>query len=58
MKSTRGCSVGITDNEGFMTYAIKVASGAMIYISDFMTIGSGIQAILRLLPQQFGTLQY
>jgi hypothetical protein len=39
-----------------MVYAIEMASGSMIYIPSFMTIGSGIQVILRLLRQQFERL--
>jgi hypothetical protein len=40
-----------------MKYAIKMASGGMIYVPSFMTISSGIQIILRILPQQFERLQ-
>jgi hypothetical protein len=29
-----------------MKYAIKMGSGAMIYISSFMKIGSGIQKLI------------
>jgi hypothetical protein len=39
--------------EWFMKHAIEMASGDMIYIISFMEIGSGIQEILRVLPQQF-----
>jgi hypothetical protein len=35
-----------------------MASGCMIYIPRFMKIGSGIQAILRSVPQQFERPQY
>jgi hypothetical protein len=35
-----------------MKYAVEMGSGGMIYIPSFMTIGSGIQVILRLLPRQ------
>jgi hypothetical protein len=35
----------------------EMVSGAMIYVPSSMTIGSGIQVILRLLPQQFERLQ-
>jgi hypothetical protein len=38
---------------GIYEVAIEVASCGMIYIPSFMTIGSGIQVVLRLLPQQF-----
>jgi hypothetical protein len=34
-----------------MIFAIEMASDVMI--PSFMTIGTGIQVILRLLPQQF-----
>jgi hypothetical protein len=40
-----GCSVGITDY-------LEMASGPRV-----MTIGSGTQVILRLLPQQYERLQ-
>jgi hypothetical protein len=36
-----------------MKYAIEMASGSMMYTPTFMMIGSGIQVMLRLLPQQF-----
>jgi hypothetical protein len=32
---------------GIKMYAIKMASCGMIYISSFMNIGTGVQAILR-----------
>jgi hypothetical protein len=35
-----------------MKYIVEMASDGMIYIPSFMKIGSGIQVILRLLPQQ------
>jgi hypothetical protein len=35
----------------------EMFSDAMIYVSSSMTTGSGIQVILRLLPQQFERLQ-
>jgi hypothetical protein len=41
-----------------MTYTVEMALGSMIYISSFMMIGSGIQIIVRLLPQQFDRLQF
>jgi hypothetical protein len=37
----------------FMKYATEMASGGMMYIPSFITISSGAQVILRLLPQQF-----
>jgi hypothetical protein len=40
-----------------MKYVTEMASGGMTYIPSFMTIDSGIQVILRLLPQQFDWLQ-
>jgi hypothetical protein len=38
-----------------MKYAVEMASGGMIqaYLPSFMKIGSGIQLMLRFLPQQF-----
>jgi hypothetical protein len=38
---------------GCTKYAIEMATGGMIYIPKFITICSGIQVILRLIPQQF-----
>jgi hypothetical protein len=35
-----------------MKYSGEMASGGMMYIPSFRTIGSGIQLILRLLSQQ------
>jgi hypothetical protein len=40
-----------------MKYVIQMDSGGMIYIQSCIMIGSGIQIILRLLPQQFERLQ-
>jgi hypothetical protein len=40
-----------------MKYAVQIVSDVMIYIPRLMTIGSGIEVILRLLPQQFERLQ-
>jgi hypothetical protein len=34
-----------------MKYAVEMTSGVMIHIPIFMTAGSGIQAILKLLLQ-------
>jgi hypothetical protein len=36
---------------------IEITSGGMVYISSFMMIGSDLQLILRLLPQQFERVQ-
>jgi hypothetical protein len=36
----------------------ELASGGMIYTPSFMTISSGIQAILRLFPNEPERLQY
>jgi hypothetical protein len=41
----------------FFKYAVEMVSGVMMYIPSFMTIGSGIRVILRLLPQQFESMQ-
>jgi hypothetical protein len=41
-----------------MNCAVEMSLGGMIYIPSFMTISSGIQVILRLLPQRFERLQY
>jgi hypothetical protein len=37
-------------------YTIEMASVGMIYVPSFMTIGSGMRVILRVLPQQFERL--
>jgi hypothetical protein len=34
-------------------YALEMTSGGMTYKQSFMTIGSGIQLIVRLLPENF-----
>jgi hypothetical protein len=41
----------------FMTYAAEIISDGMhdTYMPSFMTIGSGIQIIIGILRQQFGT---
>jgi hypothetical protein len=39
-----------------MMYAVKITSGGMVYIPGSMTFGSGIQEILRMLPQQYERL--
>jgi hypothetical protein len=39
-------------------YAAEMASGGTIYIPSYMKIGSGIQAMLKLLPQQLGRMQW
>jgi hypothetical protein len=39
-----------------MRYVVAIGSGVMVYLSSFMRIGTGIRAILRLLPQQFERL--
>jgi hypothetical protein len=38
-------------------YTVEMVSDSMIYVSSFMKTGSGIQAMLRLLPRQSGRLQ-
>jgi hypothetical protein len=43
----RGCRVDYYGWERFMKYAIVMASGGIIYISSVMTIGSGVQIIVR-----------
>jgi hypothetical protein len=43
--------------KGFMKYVVEIASGGLIHVADFITIGSRILVILRLLPQQFHMLQ-
>jgi hypothetical protein len=42
--------------EGIYDIASEMASGDMIYIPSFTTIGSGIRVILRIIPQQFERL--
>jgi hypothetical protein len=37
-----------------MKYIVEMASDGMIYIASFIRICSGIQVILRILPQKFG----
>jgi hypothetical protein len=41
-----------------MKHAAELASGGMMYIPRLMKIGSDIQIIFSLLPQQFERLQY
>jgi hypothetical protein len=41
-----------------MKYAVEMFISTMIYISSFMTVGTGIQVILRLLPKQLERLQF
>jgi hypothetical protein len=48
----RGCNVGITNGKGFLMYAFKIISDGT-QTQCFMTIGSGIQIMLRILHQQF-----
>jgi hypothetical protein len=33
--------------EGLMMYAVEMASCGMLYLTDFMNIGTGVQAVLR-----------
>jgi hypothetical protein len=40
-----------------MNYDVEMDSGGMIYVPSFTMINSGIQVILRLLPQQSERLQ-
>jgi hypothetical protein len=42
----RCCNVGITDGKVFLNYAVKMGSGAMISVSSFIKIGSGIQNLI------------
>jgi hypothetical protein len=41
---------------GIYDMCLELIRGCMIYVPDFMPISSGIQLILRLLPQQFQRL--
>jgi hypothetical protein len=41
-----------------MKLAVELASGGLMYMPGFMMIGSGIQVILWLLPQQFERYWY
>jgi hypothetical protein len=44
----KGCNVGITKGgEELMMYAFKMPSCDMIFLPSFMTIGTGVQAMLR-----------
>jgi hypothetical protein len=36
-----------------MECTVEMTSGGIIHLPSFMTIGSGIQVILRLLPKEF-----
>jgi hypothetical protein len=40
-----------------MNYVAEMVAGSIIHIQSFMTIGLGVQVILRLLPQQSERLQ-
>jgi hypothetical protein len=42
---------------GVYRVSIQMASGGMTYIQRLIMIGSGIQIMLRLIPQQFEKLQ-
>jgi hypothetical protein len=33
--------------EGFIKYAVEMGSGAMIYLPNFIKIGSGIQKLIE-----------
>jgi hypothetical protein len=47
LRYLRGLNVGITDGRDFMMNALETASCGMIHLSNFMMIGTGVQAILR-----------
>jgi hypothetical protein len=57
MESIKQYNLRLQCWEEFMNYAVEMASDDIIYIPSFMTIGSGIQVILRLLPKKFERLQ-
>jgi hypothetical protein len=40
-----------------MKYAVQMVGDGMIYVPNFITAGSDIQVILRVLSQQFERLQ-
>jgi hypothetical protein len=40
-----------------MLYVVEMAAGGMIHVPSFMTVGSVIRVILRLVPQQLESLQ-
>lgn len=40
-----------------MIYAVESVSYSIVFIPNFMKMGSGIQVILGLLPQEFKRLQ-
>jgi hypothetical protein len=40
-----------------MKHVVEVSLGSMMYLPNFMTMGSDIQITLRLLPQKFERLQ-
>jgi hypothetical protein len=40
-----------------MKYSVEVGSGAMIYISSFIKIGSDIQKLIRGIPRRTDKMQ-
>jgi hypothetical protein len=50
--SLGGYSVVITDGRGYFNYAVEIGSDFKINVPSFMTIGSGSQVVLRVLPRQ------
>jgi hypothetical protein len=45
VRNLTGCNVGITEGV-FINYAVEMGLGAMIYITSFIQIGSGIQKLI------------
>jgi hypothetical protein len=47
LRNLRGCNVCIPDRTNFFNYAFEISTDAMIYVSGFIKIGSGIQKLIR-----------
>jgi hypothetical protein len=39
LRKLRGCNVGVTNGRSVFNYAVKMSSGAMIYVPSFIKIG-------------------
>jgi hypothetical protein len=46
LRNLRGCNVGISDGRFFFNYTVEIGSGAVIYVSSLIKIGSGIQKLI------------
>jgi hypothetical protein len=56
LKNLEACNVAITDMKNVFKYSVEIASGGIKYLRSFMTIGLGIQGILRIIHQQYKKL--